>query len=202
MPTRKDLLRLIEDEADEHLHFLSSLIRIPSPNPPGGTQAAIHFVQNHLSSRGLASEIIAPKNESPNLLSTLHGQRHVETHQGRRLVLNGHIDHFPCSSDEKWERDPYSGDITEQFVHGLGAVDMKAGTAASIIAYTYVQRLLSEVSGHCTLEVVSDEETGGRYGTRYLIEHDARKEEWRGDCVLNAEPSGIESIRLLRSPPH
>ena len=197
MPSRKDLIRLIDGEADEHIRLLSSLIRIPSPNPPGGTVDAIDFVRNHLSSRGIASEIIAPKQKSPNLVSTLQGRRHAESQQERRLVLNGHIDHFPCSSDEEWERDPYSGEIAEKFVHGLGGVDMKAGTTASIIAYSYVHRFVSAVSGHCTLEVVSDEETGGRYGTRYLIEQDERMEEWRGDCVLNAEPSGIESIRLL-----
>lgn len=72
---------------------------------------------------------------------------------------------------------------------------MKAGTAASIIAFTYVNKYASQIQGHCTLEVVSDEETGGRYGTRYLIEQDRRQEEWRGDCVLNAEPGGVDSIR-------
>lgn len=70
-----------------------------------------------------------------------------------------------------------------------------AGTVASIIAFTYVNKFLADASGHCTLEVVSDEETGGRYGTRYLIVEDERNEDWKGDCVLNAEPSGIGSVR-------
>ena len=81
-------------------------------------------------------------------------------------------------------------------MHGRGGVDMKAGTAASIIAFTYVSKFRSRVCGDCTLEVVSDEETGGRFGTRYLIEDDDRRDEWKGHCVLNAEPSGLDSVRF------
>lgn len=73
---------------------------------------------------------------------------------------------------------------------------MKAGTAASIIAFIYVSKFRSRVFGDCTLEVVSDEETGGRFGTRYLIEDEDRRDEWKGHCVLNAEPSGLDSVRF------
>jgi acetylornithine deacetylase/succinyl-diaminopimelate desuccinylase-like protein len=86
--------------------------------------------------------------------------------------------------------------VEDGFVHGSGGVDMKAGTAASIIAFTYVSKFRSRVFGDCTLEVVSDEETGGRFGTRYLIEGHDRRGEWKGHCVLNAEPSGLDSIRF------
>jgi len=72
---------------------------------------------------------------------------------------------------------------------------MKAGTAASIIAFAYMHQLRSQIAGRCTLEVVSDEETGGRWGTRYLLEDDG-SEEWRGDCILIGEPSSLDSIRF------
>lgn len=129
MPTRDDVIRLIENDANAHISFLSSLIRIPSPNPPGDTVEAVRSVQRYLRDLGIASEIISPKKDAPNLVSTLHGQGVEGFRLSCKLVLNGHIDHFPNSSDERWERDPYSGDITEEFVHGLGAVDMKAGEA-------------------------------------------------------------------------
>jgi acetylornithine deacetylase/succinyl-diaminopimelate desuccinylase-like protein len=72
---------------------------------------------------------------------------------------------------------------------------MKAGTAASIIAFSYLHKLRTYISGRCTLEVVSDEEAGGRWGTRYLLEDDG-VEEWKGDCVLVGEPSGLQSVRF------
>ena len=104
--------------------------------------------------------------------------------------------HFPCSPDEAWQREPYSGDVEDGYVCGRGGVDMKCGTAASIIAFTYVSKFQARVWGNCTLQVVSDEETGGRFGTRHLIEEHDRRDEWKGDCVLNAEPSGLDSIRF------
>lgn len=155
------------------------------------------FIQRYLSDQRISSEIIAPKSETPNLVSTLQGSTESQPSIGlRNLVLNGHIDAFPVNEDEQWQRDPFSGDIADGFVHGRGSVDMKAGTAADIIAFTYLHRFKSQLSGQCTLEVVSDEETGGRYGTRYLIERDDCKNVWRGDCVLNAEPGGVDSIRF------
>ncbi|KAF2485849.1 acetylornithine deacetylase/succinyldiaminopimelate desuccinylase-like deacylase [Neohortaea acidophila] len=192
--SKQDLLNLLAKDKDAHLAFLSSLIRIPTPNPPGDTRDAIAFVEQHLQKHGISSEIIAPKPDAPNLVSTFHAEGPSE--HPRNLVFNGHIDIFPVNADEKWQRDPYSGDVDGDFVHGRGAVDMKAGTAADIIAFSYLHRFRSQLSGRCTLEVVSDEETGGRYGTRYLLERDGRKETWKGDCVLNAEPGGVESIRF------
>ncbi|KAK0262843.1 hypothetical protein LTS09_002818 [Friedmanniomyces endolithicus] len=189
-----DLLRLIESERTAQLEFLQSLIRTPSPNPPGDTRDAIRLVQKYLHDHGVDSRIIAPLSEAPNLVSVISQSSSPSTR--RRLVLNGHIDCFPVADADQWRRDPYSGDIEDGFIHGRGVVDMKAGTAASIIAFTYLHRFQSQLAGQCALEVVSDEETGGKYGTRYLLEEDEGKEMWRGDCVLNAEPGGLGSIRF------
>ncbi|GAB7329648.1 hypothetical protein MBLNU13_g01389t1 [Cladosporium sp. NU13] len=106
-----------------------------------------------------------------------------------------HIDQFPVSDASEWERDPYSGDVEGGYVYGRSGVDMKAGTAASIIAFSYLHQFRAHISGRCTLEVVSDEEAGGRWGTRYLLEDDGA-DEWKGDCVLVAEPTSLESVRF------
>ena len=197
LESKEDLIGLIDSDKDAHLKFLSSFIKIRSTNPPGDTRDAVKFVQECLSGYDIPTEIIAPKPEAPNIVSTFSGQRQSNLkHGSRNLVLNGHIDVFPVDEDEHWQRDPYSGDIVDGFVHGRGGVDMKAGTAADLIAFTYVHRFRSQLTGQCTLEVVSDEETGGRYGTKYLLEQHESKDIWRGDCVLNAEPSGLDSIRF------
>ena len=194
--SKEDLIRLIDDDRDMHIKFLSNLIRTPSPNPPGDTREAMKFVQSYLADHGVSTELISPKPDAPNIVSTFRGGAESSSKESRNLVLNGHIDCFPVSEDEHWNRDPYSGDIADGYVHGRGGVDMKAGTAASIIAFTYMYRCQSQLSGRCTLEVVSDEETGGRYGTKYIIEQDERKDLWKGSCVLNAEPGGVDSIRF------
>ena len=193
---KEDLLALIEADTAKHISFLQSLIRTPSPNPPGDTVNAINVVRRYLEADGIFTKLVAPKPESPNLTSVLHGV--ADTHgtgSNRKLVLNGHIDQFPVGDASEWERDPYSGNVEGGYMYGRSGVDMKAGTAASIIAFIYLYRLRTHISGRCTLEVVSDEEAGGRWGTRYLLEDDGA-EEWRGDCVLVAEPTSLESIRF------
>lgn len=193
--TKDDLLRLVESEAQDHVSLLQSLIRSPTPNPPGDTKEAISLVQRFLDAAGIASKLIAPKPESPNLVAVLHSEASGNNDTCRSIVLNGHIDQFPVSDAYQWQRDPYSGDLEDGYIHGRSGVDMKAGTAASIIAFTYLHKFRAHLAGRCTLEVVSDEETGGRWGTKYLLEDDG-SEEWKGDVMLGAEPSGMESLRF------
>jgi acetylornithine deacetylase/succinyl-diaminopimelate desuccinylase-like protein len=196
MASKERLLESIERDTQKHIELLQSLIRAASPNPPGDTREAIEVVRRYLDSHGIPNKLIAPKAESPNLVSVLHGEGDTQTGcSDRSLILNGHIDQFPVGDAEQWQRDPYSGDVEGGYVHGRSGVDMKAGTAASIIAFVYMHQLRSQIAGRCTLEVVSDEETGGRWGTRYLLEDDG-SEEWRGDCVLIGEPSSLDSIRF------
>jgi len=193
---KEDLLALIEADADKHLSLLQTLIRAPSPTPPGDTVEAINVVREYLKLRGIPSELIAPKPSSPNLVSILHGGTSARDQSSdRSLVLNGHIDQFPVGDAERWQKHPYSGDVECGFVHGRSGVDMKAGTAASIIAFSYLYQLRPHISGRCTLEVVSDEEAGGRWGTKYLLEDDGA-DQWKGDFVLIGEPSGLDSIRF------
>lgn len=71
---------------------------------------------------------------------------------------------------------------------------MKCGTTASIFVYAYLSALGDALRGRLTLTLVSDEETGGRWGSAYLIERHA--DDVLGDCVLNGEPSSPYTVRF------
>jgi len=186
---RARLLEWIEGEGERQVEFLRSLTRIDTCNPPGDTTAAAELVSRFLSAEGIACRTEAPRPEMPNLISSFAGDEN-----GRHLVLNGHLDVFPVGDRTAWSRDPLSGDLVGGRVHGRGTVDMNCGTTALLFAHAYLHRLRSELAGRVTLTVVSDEETGGRWGSGWLTEHCG--EEVLGDCVLNAEPSGIGTIRF------
>jgi len=121
-------------------------------------------------------------------------RREAAHRPGRHLVLNGHIDVFPAGDRASWTHDPLSGAIVDGRLHGLGTVDMKCGTTASIFTYAYLSGLADELRGRLTLTLVSDEETGGRWGSGYLVGHHG--DEVLGDCVLNGEPSSPYTIRF------
>jgi succinyl-diaminopimelate desuccinylase len=186
--SKAQLLSAIDNERAELVDFLRRLVRAPSPNPPGDTRAAANVAQDFLARRGVDTSAIAPQAEMPNVVGEFSGPG-----PGDRLILNGHLDVFPVGDGTGWDRDPWSGDLDGGHVYGRGTCDMKAGTAASIIAFSYLHRFRDKLQGSLALTAVSDEETGGRFGSRWLLENDTR---WLGDCMLNAEPSGLGTIRF------
>jgi succinyl-diaminopimelate desuccinylase len=187
--TRQQLLSWIEEDRDALVDFFSGFVKAKSPNPPGDTREAVAFLCKFLDGMGIGYKIIAPQVTMPNIVSSFTGPS-----PGRHLVLNGHIDVFPAGDGAGWKRDPWSGDVADGVVWGRGAADMKGGTSASFITYAYLHRVRSELMGKLTLTAVSDEETGGRWGTRYLLENHA--DECLGDCVLNGEPSSPQTVRF------
>ena len=185
-----DLLKAIDADRAEHISFLQAFVQAPSPNPPGDTREAANVIASYLQSNGITPEITGPQPSMPNVVHDFT----CENPHGPRLIMNGHIDVFPVGdSAPDWSRDPWSGDVVNGRLCGRGTVDMKAGTAASIIAYGFLHKYRSYLRGSLGLCAVSDEETGGKFGAKYLLEHDER---WRGDCMIDAEPGGLETIRF------
>ncbi len=189
MDARERLRGWIEQDRERIIGFLRDFTRIDTSNPPGDTRAGAALVARFLEENGLAFRTVAPKQDNPNLVASVAGAA-----PRRHLVLNGHIDVFPIGDRARWTRDPLGGELADGRVWGRGTVDMKAGTTASLFAYLYLSRLIGGTAGRVTLTVVSDEETGGRWGADYLTEHLAA--EVLGDCVLNAEPSSPHTLRF------
>ncbi|KAL1877219.1 hypothetical protein Plec18167_004908 [Paecilomyces lecythidis] len=189
---RSTLLSKIESDKDLHISFLQSLAQAPSPNPPGDTKAAASVVTDYLQKHNVPFEIIAPKADMPNVVSEFAGRN---GNGGPRVAMNGHIDVFPAGDDSDWKYGgAWSGFNDGKHIYGRGTVDMKAGTAASVIAFSYLYAYREALNGSVALSVVSDEETGGKWGSRWLL--DQAREKWGGDCMINAEPGGIQSVRF------
>jgi succinyl-diaminopimelate desuccinylase len=189
MSGRDKLLHWLDAERDRQLEFLRAFTRIDTCNPPGDTTQAAEFFRRFLDAEGIAHRTEAPQASMPNLIASFAGTR-----PGRHLVLNGHLDVFPVGDRSVWKHDPLSGDIVEGRVHGRGTVDMKCGTTALLFVFAYLHRLRAELPGRVTLTVVSDEETGGKWGADWLVRNCAA--EVLGDCVLNTEPSGVHTVRF------
>lgn len=185
---RARLLHWIEAETPSLVDFLSRFTRAASPNPPGDTREATGVLQGWLDEAGLPYRLISPLPEAPNLVARLEGGR-----SGKHLVLNGHIDVFPCDDADRWTHAPWGGEVTGGRIYGRGVSDMKNGTAALLFAHTWLARLADTLPGTLTLTAVSDEETGGTWGAQYLVDNHP---EVLGDCLLNAEPGAPTTIRF------
>ena len=78
-------------------------------------------------------------------------------------------------------------------IYGRGACDMKAGVAAFVLAFVTLAEFRDAWRGELVLALVGDEETGGRWGTQYLL---ANVEEAVGDAMLNADTGSPRVVRI------
>lgn len=190
---RSRLEARLERDADAILELVQKMVQIPSENPPGDTTELTSFLTDYMEERGLDYSIVAPQQHLPNIVSSFEAGN-----PGKHLVLNGHLDIFPAGDTSQWSDDPFSGAVRDGKLFGRGVIDMKAGTAASILTYQYLHELRDHLNGKLTLTAVSDEETGGKWGTAYLIDNHP---EVLGDCLLNGEPSTPYTIRFGEKGP-
>jgi succinyl-diaminopimelate desuccinylase len=194
MESRKaELLSRIDRDRDVLIEFLRGFIRCASPNPPGDTREAAAHIRKLLDRHRIAYQVIAPQETMPNIVATFAGGE-----PGRHLALNGHIDVFPVGDGDGWTQDPWGGALVDGRIYGRGACDMKCGTTASIFTLIYLNELREQLHGRLTLSAVSDEETFGPWGARYLFEHHP---EVIGDCCLNGEPSSPWTVRFGEKGP-
>jgi succinyl-diaminopimelate desuccinylase len=130
----------------------------------------------------------------PNIIARFDGAG-----SGRHLVLNGHIDVFPVNERE-WTRGPWSAAIEGGRVYGRGACDMKCGLASLTLAFLHLHALRGRLAGRLTYTAVSDEETFGPWGARYLFAH--HRDLMLGDCLLSGEPSSPQCVRFGEKSPY
>lgn len=151
----------------------SQLVKLKSENPPGDTKDVAEYIKNYLEEIGISCITTDNPCGHTNVVSK---------NQNGKLLLSGHIDVVPAM-DEGWNIPPYSGKIDDEYVYGRGSSDMKGGCAAVLLA---AKRAADDgLTDNISLAFVCDEEGGGKYGTRYLIN---KKIIHPCDCLI-AEPT-------------
>ena len=178
------LIEALRQRRADLFGLCARLVQIPSENPPGDTTRLAAFIRDYLASRRIEVEWHEPMAGRPNLVARLGGG-------APNLVLSGHLDEFPAG--QGWTRPPFSGAIEEGRIWGRGAGDMKAGLAVAMTIASLVQGLEAPLRGSLTLAFASDEETGGAWGTQWLL---ANVPAVRGDACLIGESSGTWSAGI------
>jgi len=112
---------------------------------------------------------------------------------GPVLAFAGHTDVVPPGPLEKWVSPPFEPTITDGYLYGRGAADMKSSIAAMVTA---CERFVAEHPNHkgsIAFLITSDEEGPARDGTRKVIETlEARQEKI--DWCLVGEPSATDRV--------
>lgn len=158
-----------DDKTDAPIRLLQELIRYDTTNPPGNERRLVEHVERICRDAGMETELLAKDAERPNLIARLPGSGTAPP-----LLLYGHAD-VVTAHGQPWSRPAFSGEIADGCVWGRGAIDMKGGLAMMIAAILRLRQRGIEPAGDVLLAVVSDEEAGGTYGARFLVEQHAAR---------------------------
>lgn len=183
----------IHKNKTDYIEFLKKIIQEPTVTKQ--EHGAQMLVADRLRGKGLEVDIWEPdydelvKSEyfnslrdnyegSPNVVGMLRGKG-----GGKSLILNGHIDVVPAGDEEKWQYDPYGGEVVDGKIYGRGTTDMKGGNMSTLIALETIINLGVELKGDLIYESVIEEETGGA-GTLAAIQRG-----YTADVAIVPEPS-------------
>jgi len=147
--------------------LLQQLIRFDTTNPPGNEAECIAYINYLLTEAGFETNILARDPMRSNLVTRLAGQGNAAP-----LLLYGHID-VVTTENQQWQHPPFEGIEANGYIWGRGALDMKGGVAMLLAAFLRAKAENLPLPGDVILTVVSDEEAGGDYGAKFLVENHA-----------------------------
>lgn len=112
---------------------------------------------------------------------------------GKKILLEGHMDHVDVSDPARWTHDPYGGDLVDGKIYGRGSTDMKGNLAAMIVAASVVKE---DLAGSLDGEILVGGSVHEECFEGVASEEIAKKH--RPDYVVIGEPSGLTLKRGQR----
>ncbi|TMM31761.1 MAG: M20/M25/M40 family metallo-hydrolase [Actinobacteria bacterium] len=157
------------DPVEEVVQLCRDLIRIDTTNTGdlatcAGERAAAEHVAGLLDEVGLVPEI---REAAPGRASVVARFEGADPSRGA-LLVHGHLDVVPADPDE-WSVHPFSGELTDGYLWGRGAVDMKDFDAMVLAVVRDWRRRGVTPPRDLVLAFTADEEAGSDYGARFLV---------------------------------
>jgi acetylornithine deacetylase/succinyl-diaminopimelate desuccinylase-like protein len=155
---------------DEVAAICRDLIRIDTSNPgdhsgPGERQAAEH-VAGLLAEVGLEPVVLESHPKRTSVVARIEGQDKARP----ALLVHGHLDVVPANAAD-WQVGPFSGEVADGCVWGRGAIDMKDMDAMVLAVVRQRLREGRAPARDIVLAFTADEEAGGTWGARWLVDN-------------------------------
>ena len=184
------------DPADEVVGLVSALIRFDTSNTgeletTKGEAECAQWVAEQLREVGYSPEYL--ESGAPgrgNVFARLPG---ADPTRGA-LLIHGHLDVVPAEAAD-WSVHPFSGAISDGYVWGRGAVDMKDMCGMMLAVARHFKRAGIVPPRDLVFAFVADEESGGKYGAQWLVRN--RPDLFAGVSEAVGEVGGF-SITLPR----
>ncbi|MFB7636103.1 M20/M25/M40 family metallo-hydrolase [Streptomyces sp. NPDC056149] len=155
---------------DEVVDLCRDLIRMDTSNygdhSGPGERVAAEYVAEKLAEVGLEPQIFESHKGRASTVARIEG----EDRSRPALLIHGHTDVVPANAAD-WTHHPFSGEIADGCVWGRGAVDMKDMDAMTLAVVRDRLRTGRKPPRDIVLAFLADEEAGGTYGARYLVDN-------------------------------
>ena len=158
--------------ADEVVDFVSALIRFDTSNTgePATTKGEAECA------RWVAEQLEEVGYETTYLESGAPGRANVfvrlpgaDPSRGA-LLVHGHLDVVPAEPAD-WSVHPFSGAVEGGYVWGRGAIDMKNMVGMMLAVARHLKRENIVPPRDLVFAFVADEEAGGNYGCKWLVDN-------------------------------
>ena len=183
---------VVNDRKNETVELLQAAIRNQCVNTGAATSGqevkTSDLLESYLEGSGLDVQRVEPAPGRRSLISEIEGT----DPNAPSLCLLGHTDVVPVNA-AGWHHDPFGGELIDGEVWGRGALDMLNLTCSMAVAIKELARSGKRPRGTIRFIAVADEEAGGHYGARHLVNHE--QELSRCD-YLSTESGGLS----LHSP--
>lgn len=155
---------------DEVVDLCRELIRFDTSNygdhSGPGERAAAEWVAEKLAEVGLEPKIFESHPGRASTVARIEG----EDPSRPALLIHGHLDVVPANAGD-WTHHPFSGEVADGCVWGRGAVDMKDMDAMTLAVVRDRLRSGRRPPRDVVVAFLADEEAGGTYGARHLVDH-------------------------------
>jgi succinyl-diaminopimelate desuccinylase len=168
--------------------LLRQLIRCPSVTPHEA--GALTTLQSWLEGAGFTCErlVFADKNtpDIDNLFARLGTS-------APHLCFAGHTDVVPQGDETIWSHPPFAAEISDGFLFGRGATDMKGSVAAFAAAACDFVRDNPQFKGSISFLITNDEEGPAINGTVKVLQWMKDKGHIPDHCLVG-EPSCVDAL--------
>jgi succinyl-diaminopimelate desuccinylase len=157
------VLKYIDDHSEEIIAFFQKLVRTKSIT---GNEAEIaNIIQEECKKDGLEIELIEPVKNRTSVIAKYHGSLGKP-----KIMMYSHLDTIPAGDINAWKHPPFSAEISDGKIWGRGTSDDKVATCGLIMAFRAINNSGIKLKGDILFTHVADEEKGGKFGFRNILE--------------------------------
>jgi len=192
-----EVVAKVESLRDEMVSTMLELIPLGGIGPENGGEgelAKAEFLEGLLRRIGVdeierhdARDDRVPSGVRPNIVARLRGEEH------KTVWIVSHMDVVPPGDLSLWESDPFKPVVRDGRIYGRGSEDDGQGIVSSIYAVKALLELGVKPKLTLGLALVSDEETGNRFGISHLISEGVFRE---GDLIVVPDAGNSEGTMI------